>query len=230
MFTGLIERIGILREIKVAGKGKRLVICLDGEKSALSKFNLIVGESITINGICVTIEKTWRDKFQVFASTETIEKTTLGEWKAGKRVNLERALKVGDRLGGHIVTGHIDGVGKLLSKNPAGESEIFKFECPSDLMSCIVGKGSVAIDGISLTSFDLDEKGFSVSVIPHTLKWTNLKFLIPEEKINIETDIIGKYLFKLLNSLNQNDKEKKESRKISDKVTIEFLKESGFLK
>lgn len=174
-----------------------------------------IGDSIAVNGVCLTATTDKKDIiFDV--SPETMRSTNLGELKVNQKVNLERALRLSDRLGGHMVTGHVDAVGKIRERRPEGEYTFYTFEAPSEILKYIVKKGSVAIDGISLTVTGLDSSSFSVAIIPHTLTATNLGDKKKGDTVNIEIDIIGKYVEKLLgNAGNKKD-------------LGSLLKESGF--
>jgi riboflavin synthase len=192
MFTGLVEALGSVDRVDVEGDGRALVI------GAPLSAELAMGESVAINGACLTVvardERTYR--FQ--AGPETLRRTNLGELKPGDRVNLERALRVGDRLGGHLVQGHVDGLGHIASRRRQGEWDLVWFSCPADLAEQTVPKGSVAVDGVSLTVVDVTAEGFSVALIPHTLAQTTLGFKTPGASVNLETDVLAKYVWKCL--------------------------------
>jgi riboflavin synthase len=208
MFTGLIEALGSITSIEKTSNGMRLSL------KPSSDMEVRLGDSIAVNGVCLT---TTADNDIVFdVSPETMKSTNLGELKVGQKVNLERALRLSDRLGGHIVTGHVDAVGKILERRPEGEYTFYTFEAPPEVLRYIVKKGSVAIDGISLTVIGLDSRSFSVAIIPHTLTATNLGGKKKGDTVNIEIDIIGKYVEKFLgNADNKRD-------------LGSLLKESGF--
>lgn len=216
MFTGLIETIGAVASVEKTGNGIRLSL------SPLTDLEVNPGDSIAVNGVCLTVTNPGRGvacKAPTFdISPETVRSTNLGELKTGDQVNLERALKLSDRLGGHIVTGHVDGVGVIRDKRQAGEYTFYTFESSPEILKYVVNKGSAAVDGISLTVVETDNKSFSVAIIPHTLKATNIGSKSVGNKVNIEVDIIGKYVEKLLN------------RKDTDKGLMELLKEEGFVK
>jgi riboflavin synthase len=210
MFTGLVETTGAITSLKNMGKGIRLSLRpSDG-------FDVHTGDSVCINGVCLTVTTHGVDiDFDV--SPETMKSTNLGELRMGDRVNLERALRLSDRLGGHIVTGHVDDTGSIISRKPVGEYTFYTFESANDILKYIVKKGSVAIDGISLTVIELDSRSFSVAIIPHTLSATNLAGKGTGDKVNIEVDIIGKYVEKLL------------GRKNPGSGLMELLKEEGYV-
>jgi riboflavin synthase len=162
---------------------------------------LALGESVAINGTCLTVIEQSPDDFLVQAGPETLRRTNLGDLKEGDRVNLERSLKVGDRLGGHIVQGHVDGVGRIAAREPQGDWETVWFAVPAELAAQMVTKGSVAVDGVSLTLVDVEAERFSVALIPHTMTITTLGFKKVGDAVNIESDLFGKYVMKYLQSL-----------------------------
>ncbi len=192
MFTGLVEALGVVRQVGGDGPGRLLTL------AAPFAAQLSLGESIAINGTCLTVvahdEQTCR--FEV--GPETLLRTNLGELGVGDRVNLERSLRMGDRLGGHLVQGHIDGVGRIERRAPDGPWLGVWFTCPPQLAAQMVPKGSVAVDGVSLTLVEVTAGGFSVALIPHTLDHTTLGFRQPGDAVNLETDILAKYVWKCL--------------------------------
>jgi len=196
MFTGLVEALGTVRAVQPAGASRDLVIAEPRLASELA-----IGESIAINGCCLTVVEQTREAFRVQAGPETLRLTNLGELQPGDRVNLERAVAVGDRLGGHIVQGHVDGLGRIARRERQGDWETIWFDCPPELARQMVRKGSVAVDGISLTLVDVLPAGFSVALIPHTLAVTTLGFKQPPATVNLETDLFAKYVAKCLESL-----------------------------
>ena len=210
MFTGLIETLGSITSVRNIGNGIRLSV------KPLSDYRVRLGDSVSINGVCLTVTAHNGD-ISFDMSPETMRSTNLGELKTGDSVNLERALRLSDRLGGHIVTGHVDNVGKIISRNPVGEYTFYKFEASEDILKYVVKKGSIAIDGISLTVIELDNKSFGVAIIPHTLKATNLGAKNIGDKVNLEVDIIGKYVEKLL------------GKEGSGSSLMQLLKEEGFV-
>jgi len=191
MFTGLIETQGIItRTERVAGGMRLEVYAPDFGR------DMAIGDSVAVDGACVTIVKFQRGAFLVDISDETLSRTTLGELRQGGHVNLERALRMSDRLGGHIVSGHVDAVGKLAMRQAAGNGTIYRFAAPADVMDFVVEKGSIAVDGISLTVSRIFADGFAVSVIPHTEQLTTLGDKPIGAKVNMETDMFGKYVQK----------------------------------
>ena len=194
MFTGLIETNGTLDRISSRGPGVELVI--RAPHSIVGE--LVLGESVAVDGACLTVTQTAHGRFTVDASAETMERTTLIERRIGDKLHLERALRLGDRLGGHWVTGHVDGIGTLRSRDPLGEASKLWFTTPQDIAKYLVSKGSIAIDGASLTINEVDDLGFSVVLIPHTLSVLNLTHKRVGASVNLEADILGKYVERLL--------------------------------
>ncbi len=209
MFTGIVENIGVVTSIKIVGKGISLSV------RPLSEFEIGIGDSVSVNGVCLTVvEKGENIGFNI--SPETIKSTNLGDIKVNDKVNLERALRMSDRFGGHLVTGHVDGVGRVIDKRREGDYTFYTFEASPEILRYIVIKGSIAVDGISLTVIGLDSKSFSVAIIPHTMTATNIGEKGIGDKVNIEVDIIGKYVERFM---NLKDKEGN---------LMELLKEGGF--
>ena len=194
MFTGIVEDLGEVKDIK--RKKKEVVFSFEVHNINLKKVEL--GDSIAVNGTCLTVTSLGKKTFTVDASHETLAKTNLGKLKVGRTVNLERAVKVGDKLGGHIVNGHVDGVGAVKSKTKQGESIEFTFSVPKNLSKYIVEKGSIAIDGVSLTVNSVKGNDFMVNIIPYTQKATTFGNLRKGSSVNLECDIIGKYVEKFL--------------------------------
>ena len=192
MFTGLVECVGSLQSVTDAESGRQLTIELPAIRDGLA-----IGDSIAINGCCLTVIELTSGNATFGAGPETLLRTNLGRLEQGSRVNLERALAAGARLGGHIVQGHIDGTAVIKSRKQDGEWEIVWFEC-GDLARTMVPKGSVAVDGVSLTVCDVTTDSFSVMLIPHTLAVTTLGEKVVGEMVNIETDILGKYVLKMV--------------------------------
>jgi riboflavin synthase len=193
MFTGLIQRIGTVRKTGRYGRAVRLNIEMNPPFLALEP-----GESIAIDGTCLTVTEPSTGSFSADVSAETLSRTTLGSRTNGDHINLERALRLSDRLGGHLVTGHIDCVGKIVTVRPEGAFSTISISVPTPHLRSLISKGSVAVNGVSLTISALDGDRFSVAVIPATLAATTLGSLGAGDQVNIETDIIGKYVEKLL--------------------------------
>ena len=195
MFTGIVTALGTVREIVPIGGGQdmRLVIAAPwGDMGTVD-----IGASIACSGCCLTVIERGPDWFAVQVSAETLAHTTLGRWTVGARVNLERSLKLGDELGGHIVSGHVDGLGEAVSATPENESTRWRFRVPRDLARFIARKGSVAIDGASLTVNDADQDSFGVNIIPHTASVTSFGGLKPGDAVNIEIDMLARYVARL---------------------------------
>jgi riboflavin synthase len=191
MFTGLVESLGTVCEVVLEGGGCRLTVeapDIAGE--------LTIGQSVAVNGTCLTVVVCDAQTCSFQLGPETLERTNLGELRRGDRVNLERALRLSDRLGGHLVQGHIDGVGHIDQRSTEGEWVTVWFRCPPELAAQMVHKGSVAVDGVSLTVVEVGEDRFSVALIPHTLAHTTLGFKEPGAAVNLETDLLAKYVWK----------------------------------
>ncbi len=197
MFTGLVQAMGRILQAEDEGAGRRLVIAWDG---LATEDPIVLGESIAVNGCCLTAVRIDGERFEVQAGPETLLRTNLGARGAGDRVNLERSLKVGDRLGGHFVQGHVDTVATLRERRSEGEWEFLGFAIDPAWTPLMVPKGSIAVDGVSLTLVEVDEDGFSVMLIPHTLSVTTLGLLRPGDPVNIETDMLARHVRKLLGS------------------------------
>lgn len=191
MFTGIISDLGEVREIRRDGD-MRLVIATRYDTAEIA-----LGASIAHNGVCLTVIELGADWFAVQASDETLSKTTLGEWQVGRRINLERALRMGDELGGHLVSGHVDGLARLESRSIEKESWRLTFRAPDPLARFVAGKGSVALDGVSLTVNEVDGARFGVNIIPHTQTHTTLGLLAPGDAVNMEIDMLARYVARL---------------------------------
>lgn len=193
MFTGLIEDLGTLRDIRTGTDQARLSIA-----TGLPMSELTLGESIAVNGVCLTVTSFGDSLFTADVSPETLDCTSLGTLSRGTRVNLERALKLSDRLGGHMVSGHVDGLAKIIEFHQDGNAWRYTFRAEAVVTAYLVTKGSVAIDGISLTVNDVSEQTFTVAIIPHTLLQTTLQERKVGDVVNVETDLIGKYVARFL--------------------------------
>ena len=189
MFTGIIEGLGTLAAITSAGRGRRLVI-----ESDFRLDDVRIGDSIAVNGACLTAVTIAGNRFEVDLSPESLATTTFGEARTGDRLNLERALRLSDRLDGHLVSGHVDGIGILQARERLDNALLIRVSTPPALTHYMIHKGSVALDGVSLTINRCDDNGLDVSIIPHTAKLTTIGFKPVGSKINIETDLIGKYV------------------------------------
>lgn len=218
MFTGIIEEIGVVQSIKKGEKSSRLVI--KGNKVIK---NTNIGDSICTNGVCLTVANISGNTFEADVMAETLRRSNLGEVKQGSMVNLERALAVEGRLGGHIVSGHIDGVGKITSLMNEDNAVWVAVKVSPNILRYIVEKGSIAIDGISLTVAYVDKEVFKVSIIPHTGKETILLSKTVGDTVNLECDVIGKYVEKLL-GLSVKKEEVNNSS-----INEDFLRKNGFM-
>ena len=191
MFTGIITDIGTVRAVAKAGD-TRFEIATSYDLATVD-----LGASIACNGCCLTVIEKGQGWFAIEASAETLSKTTLGGWEAGTRINLERSLKIGDELGGHIVSGHVDGIGEILSITPEGDSKRFRIRVPGALARMIAPKGSVAVDGTSLTVNEVESDVFGVNIIPHTQAVTTWGKMVAGQPVNIEIDMLARYVARL---------------------------------
>ncbi len=219
MFTGIILGKGKIVAKKPAGGGMVFTVEADFDLDDPEE-----GESIATNGVCLTAKNITGSRFTVDVSPESLSRTNLGDLKGGEQVNLERALRLSDRLGGHMVSGHVDSISRILERRPQGDFVVFSFEVPAGLSKYIIEKGSIAVDGISLTVNSCDDKSFSVAIIPHTLDVTILGSRNKGDTVNLEVDLIGKYVEKLL-SAKTPDGEKQRTG-----INAAFLADNGFLK
>jgi len=214
MFTGIIEEIGTIKSVKWSPVSATLVV-----GASLVLENLKVGDSINTNGACLTVTGFGIDFFITDVMAETMRKTNLNELKPGSEVNLERAMQAGARFGGHMVSGHIDNTGQISNFSKEGIATWITVEASEDVLRYIIYKGSVAIDGISLTVATLNEKGFQVSIIPHTSKQTTLLNKKEGDRVNIECDMMAKYIEKFINQTQQK----------RSKIDRDFLSEHGYI-
>jgi riboflavin synthase len=210
MFTGLVQQIGTVRETTASAGGRALRI-------ACALPGLELGESIAIDGCCLTVTRVMADGFTADASAETLARTTLGERRAGERLHLERALRLGDRLGGHLVSGHVDGVGRMLDRSPLGDSEQVRFEVPDELARFIAPKGSIAVDGVSLTVNGVEGARFDVVLVPYTRRETTFDERPAGSRVNIEVDIVARYVARFLEAGGGGG------------VTLDLLARQGYL-
>ncbi len=211
MFTGIVEEMGRVKALRRDAGAARLTISastvLDGT---------VLGDSISVNGVCLTVVDLNASEFSADVAVETLKVTNLGELKAGARVNLERALQLSARIGGHLVSGHVDAVGRIREKREEGNGWRVFIDAPETVLRSVIKKGSIAIDGVSLTVADVDQSGFSFAMIPHTAKLTTLGFKSAGDSVNLESDIIGKYVERLL------------SGRVENGVSLELLRKTGF--
>ncbi len=214
MFTGLIERTGVIAAVADRAEGRVITI----EAPDLAR-DLARGESVAVDGCCLTVESRRGDGFEVFASPETISRSTLRARRAGNAVNLERSLTLGDRLGGHLVTGHVDAVGTIERLTPLGASWDLAVRFPAEIAPWVVEKGSIAIDGVSLTTFEVTGSTLRVALIPETVERTTLRGRRAGDEVNLEGDLIGKYVERQL-ALREGG--------AASPVTEELLQRAGF--
>ena len=215
MFTGIIEEVGTVRTVQRTGTSSFIEI---QAKKVLEDVHL--GDSIAVNGVCLTVTSFTSDSFRADVMNETLSRSSLGTLKNGSPVDLERAMAAGGRFGGHIVSGHIDGTGTITDIKKDGIAHWYTVSAPAEILRYIVEKGSIAIDGISLTVAKVTETSFSVSIIPHTAAETVLSYKKPGDIVNLENDIIGKYVEKLMQPA--------PTEKIESGITMEFLAQNGF--
>lgn len=211
MFTGIIEEMGAVRSLQRSAGAARLTV-------AASKVleGTALGDSICVNGVCLTVVSLGAAEFSADVAVETLRVTNLGELRNGAKVNLERALQLSARVGGHLVSGHVDAVGRIRERREEGNGWRVVFEAPEAVLRYVIRKGSVAIDGISLTVADVDASGFSVAMIPHTAKLTTLGFKAAGDTVNLESDIIGKYVERLIGG------------RAPEALSLDLLRKNGF--
>ena len=215
MFTGIIEAIGRVKSLTEIRSEWRLVL----ETDALDMTDVKIGDSIAVSGCCLTVVEMTANSFSADVSNETLRCTSLGSLKTGSRVNLEKAMLATDRFGGHIVSGHVDGVGKLIQSTPEGQSVKLTFQVPDELSRYIAGKGSICIDGTSLTVNEVNGNEFSINVIPHTQMETIIGEYDIGRVVNLEVDLVARYLERLMSP---------QGGKTGSAITEETLKENGF--
>tara|TARA_R110001592_G_scaffold234908_1_gene492757 strand:+ start:128 stop:793 length:666 start_codon:yes stop_codon:yes gene_type:complete len=220
MFTGIIEALGSVADLQLRGGEWRMSI----HSAALDFGDVILGDSIAVNGVCLTVTKLGTAQFEVDVSNETMQHTTLHGLGKGTKVNLEKALTPTKRLGGHIVSGHVDGVGEVTALRPDGASIRMDFSVPKDLAKYIAQKGSICIDGTSLTVNTVNGAAFSVNIIPHTQSETIIQDYKVGGKVNLEVDLIARYLERLM----QGDSAAEEQQGSASKLTKSLLAENGY--
>ncbi len=192
MFTGLVEGMGQVQRLEAEGDGRKLWLTVPWSDP------VALGESIAVNGVCLTVVAISSPALAFQLAPETLRRSNLGKLQPGHSVNLERPLRLGDRLGGHWVQGHVDGMGQFIEKKADGDWWLFHFKAPTELTHYMIPKGSIAVDGISLTLVDVGSQQFSIALIPHTLAVTNMGQMLPGQHVNLEVDLLAKYVEKLL--------------------------------
>lgn len=219
MFTGIIEHIGTVKSVQPTSKGMTAIIEGDCQ-------NLTLGESIAIDGVCLTVAQFKGTSFAVDASAETLSFTQLGTWASGRNVHLERALRLQDRLGGHLVTGHVDGLGKILAREPVGESHLLRVEAPLSLRRFLAPKGSIAMQGVSLTINQALDTWFEVMLVPHTRKFTLFDHVAMGDTMHLEADILAKYVTRFLDTTQGAH----EITKHKPDISLDFLAQHGYIR
>ena len=224
MFTGLVQGMGRVEAVEARGAETRLNI-----RALFDLKDLVAGESIAVNGACLTVETFGAGWFTAYASAETLRRTNLGALKTGSVANLERAMAMGDRLGGHLVSGHVDCLAEVASVRPEGESRVYTLTFPAEHGAYVIEKGSVALDGISLTVNERSAESLSVNIIPTTQRETTISAWKPGTRVNMETDLIGKYVRNMLGAwMNEGAGQAGQAAKPASRLTMDFLRENGF--
>lgn len=218
MFTGIIEEMGAIISLERGTASGRLTV-----QASQVLGDVKLGDSIAVNGVCLTVAAFGQERFSADVMAETLNKTTLGSLKTGERINLERAVRPVDRLGGHLVQGHVDGTGLIKEDRMIDIARVIRISAPPELLRYVVPKGSIAIDGISLTVVEVFADSFSVSLIPHTAALTTLGFKKTGDRVNLESDIIGRYVEKLLGPV------KSPAGESRSRLDSAFLAENGFI-
>lgn len=212
MFTGLVEELGVVRQLR-RGTVNRLTV---GSERVAS--DVTAGDSVAVSGVCLTVTEVGHGEISFDTVPETVARSTIGGLEPGDKVNLEASLRAGEMIGGHFVQGHVDGVGIVKSVRTLAESALIRLSAPREVMRFVVEKGSIAVDGVSLTIADCDESGFVVAVIPHTLEVTTLGLKRPGDRVNLEADVLGKYVEKFVSG-----------RGGANSITEDLLRDSGFI-
>lgn len=218
MFTGIIEELGVVANIK--RKGESFVLTIDAKKILM---DVHLGDSISVNGVCLTVTSFTSSQFTVDVMPETVKASSLQSLKRGSKVNLERAMAAGGRFGGHFVSGHIDGTGVIKSKRPVENAVYYEIEASKEILQYVIERGSIAVDGTSLTVFGVTEEAFTLSLIPHTLTESIIGLKESGDIVNLECDMIGKYVGHFLIRGQNNG-----SKKSSSNISASFLEEHGF--
>jgi len=219
MFTGIIETVGIIRSVQSSGKDLSLEI--DAAGMDLSDTRL--GDSIAVNGVCLTVVRLSGTRFAADVSVESLVNTRIGDWRVGTNVNLEKALTLATRLGGHLVSGHVDSVARIQRVYRQGRSTGYELECPQDLRRFVARKGSVAIDGVSLTVTDLTDTGFVLNIVPHTQQSTIIPSYGPGHQVHLEVDMMARYAERLMQAdVSSSDRDS------ASPISLNFLRENGY--
>ncbi len=216
MFTGIIEAVGTLRTI--TPKGEDISVTIDAGKLDMSDVKL--GDSIATNGVCLTVTAIGEQSYQADLSVETLKKTGFVDYRAGDKVNLEKAMLPTTRFGGHIVSGHVDAVGEVVERNQVGRSIEFWVQMPEQLSKYVAEKGSITVDGISLTVNDLRKNAFKLTIVPHTTSETTIDKFQVGRKVNLEVDVLARYMERLLQAQSPSEPE--------SRISMEFLQQNGF--
>ena len=219
MFTGIVEELGQLQKLEKGDEWGRISVAAD-----IVLEDVKLGDSIAVNGVCLTVVNFSARHFEADVMAETLDKTNLGQLSFGEKVNLERAVRLSDHMGGHIVQGHVDGIGTILEEHMVGIAKVVTFRAPKNILDFTVAKGSIAIDGISLTVVDVTRETFSVSLIPHTAAQTTLGFKRPGDTVNLEADIVGRYIHKFIRG-----DEAPETGAAKQSLSFSSLLENGFI-
>jgi riboflavin synthase len=217
MFTGIIQAVGTIRQLRSLGGDARLVV----DTGSLDLADTRIGDSIAVNGVCLTAVELGKSEFAADVSAETLSRTTLGDLAAGDRVNLEKALTPTTHLGGHMVSGHVDGVGEILSRQTDARSTRFRIQVPGELARYVAEKGSICIDGVSLTVNLVEGDAFEVNIVPHTMDHTCISSYRGGSRVNIEVDVVARYLERLLSTATDDP---------STGIDLALLRKRGFLK
>ena len=232
MFTGLVEEVGRVLRLTRRGDGAHLYVSarrvLEGTR---------IGDSVSVSGACLTVVAIGGDTFAVDCMAETLEHTIIGSLRPGHEVNLERALALGDRLGGHLVLGHVDGVGDVLSSRPRGIAQELRISLPVELRGLVASKGSIAVDGISLTVTDATDTDFGLGIIPHTLRETTLRAVSPGSRVNLEADVLARYVRQVVGTLvgdsvgreSADGPERNNARPVAGGGLEGLLREQGYV-
>lgn len=220
MFTGIIEAVGVVRRLEPRGGDLRLTVAT----GKLDLRDVKLGDSIATNGVCLTVVEQGRDYYVADVSSETVRRSTLASFRVGQRVNLEKALTPTTRLGGHLVSGHVDGIGEVISMQPDARSIRYRVKAPDELAKYIAEKGSITTDGISLTVNAIDGAIFDLNIVPHTVSETNIADWAPGVRLNLEVDILARYLERLL----LGDRAAQSQAASAGGITLSFLAENGY--